>query len=43
METVGAARFENRGTFVVLWEKAFVTARTAAITDLDPQVLKRKL
>lgn len=42
METVGAARFEIRGWFL-LWEVVFVTASTAAITDLDPWVSKHKL
>lgn len=43
METVGAARFANRGRFHLLWEMVFVTASTTAITDLDPWVLKHKL
>lgn len=43
METVGAARFENRGRYRLLWEIVFVTANSAAITDLDPWVPKHKL
>lgn len=40
---VGAARFENRGRFHLLWEMAFVTASTPAITISDLQVSEHKL
>lgn len=43
MKTVGAAKSEKRGRFHLLREMVFVTASTAAITDLDPRVPKHKL